>query len=173
MPVLVDNGPKPPGGHAGGLEIGLVNSMPDAALEATERQFIELIDAAADDIPVRLRFFSLPDVPRTARGQQHVSKSYLGIGDLWDGRLDALIVTGTEPRAAARSAGPCRARAARAGAVGGALLAGAGRADRLGRAQHHLDHLVLPGGACGRSPARRRRAAGAVRQMLRHLRLRQ
>ena len=106
MPVLVDNGSNPPAGHPGCLEIGLVNSMPDAALEATERQFIELIDAAAQDIPVRLRFFSLPDVPRTARGQQHVSKSYLGIGDLWDGRLDALIVTGTEPRAPELSAEP-------------------------------------------------------------------
>src|SRR5258705_10063777 len=106
MPFLVDNGSNPPAGHPGCLEIGLVNSMPDAALEATERQFIELIDAAAQDIPVRLRFFSLPDVPRTARGQQHVSKSYLGIGDLWDGRLDALIVTGTEPRAPALSAEP-------------------------------------------------------------------
>ena len=106
MPVLVDNGSNPPAGHAGCVEIGLVNSMPDAALEATERQFIELIDAAAQDIPVRLRFFSLPDVPRTARGQQHVSKSYLGIGELWDGRLDALIVTGTEPRAPELSAEP-------------------------------------------------------------------
>jgi homoserine O-succinyltransferase len=101
MPVLVDNGSGPPAGHAGCVEIGLVNSMPDAALEATERQFIHLIDAAAGDVPVRLRFFSLPDVPRTARGQRHVSSSYLGIGDLWDGRLDALIVTGTEPRAPA------------------------------------------------------------------------
>src|SRR3981081_1864988 len=106
MPALVDNRPNTPPGHAGCLEVGLVNSMPDAALEATERQFIELIDSAAGDIPVRLRFFSLPDVPRTTRGQQHVSKSYLGIGDLWDGRLDALIVTGTEPRAAALSEEP-------------------------------------------------------------------
>jgi homoserine O-succinyltransferase len=84
MPVLIGNGSHPPAGHAGFVEIGLVNSMPDAALEATERQFIELIDAAAGDVPVRLRFFSLPDVPRTARGQRHVSNSYLGIGDLWD-----------------------------------------------------------------------------------------
>jgi homoserine O-succinyltransferase len=99
MPVLIGNGSYPPAGHC--LEIGLVNSMPDAALEATERQFIDLIDAAAGDATVRLRFFSLPDVPRTARGQRHVSNSYLGIGDLWDGRLDALIVTGTEPRAPA------------------------------------------------------------------------
>jgi len=106
MPVLIGHGSHPLAGHSGGLEIGLVNSMPDAALEATERQFIELIDAAAGDVPVRLRFFSLPDVPRTPRGQRHVSNSYLGIGDLWDGRLDALIVTGTEPRAPALSDEP-------------------------------------------------------------------
>src|ERR1700726_2716002 len=101
MPVLVDNGSNPPVAPADCVEIGLVNSMPDAALEATERQFIELIGAAAGNIPVRLRFFSRPDVPRTPRGQRHVSNSYRGIGDLWDGHLDALIVTGTEPRAAA------------------------------------------------------------------------
>ncbi len=106
MPVLVDNGSNPPVGKSDCVEIGLVNSMPDAALEATERQFIELIDAAAETTLVRLRFFSLPDVPRTKRGQRHMSSSYRGIDQLWDGRLDALIVTGTEPRAPALSDEP-------------------------------------------------------------------
>ena len=49
MPVLVDNGSKSPVGHADCVEIGLVNSMPDAALEATERQFAELLSAAAGE----------------------------------------------------------------------------------------------------------------------------
>jgi homoserine O-succinyltransferase/O-acetyltransferase len=103
MPVVIDRGSNPRSGVAAAdcVEIGLVNNMPDAALEATDRQFIELIESAAGDIPVRLRFFSLPDVPRTERGQKLLSSSYLGIQHLWRGRLDALIVTGTEPRAAA------------------------------------------------------------------------
>ncbi|HEY2136463.1 MAG TPA: homoserine O-succinyltransferase, partial [Xanthobacteraceae bacterium] len=107
MPILIDNGNPTLGPSAADcVEIGLVNSMPDSALEATERQFIELIDAAAGDIPVRLRFFSLPEVPRSERGQRHLSNAYLDIDDLWDGRLDALIVTGTEPRTATLSDEP-------------------------------------------------------------------
>src|SRR5438876_8343668 len=82
------------------LEIGLVNNMPDAALEATERQFRALLDAAADGIEVRLTLYGLPDVPRTEWGRHHVSSFYSGIGDLWSRHHDGLIVTGTEPRAA-------------------------------------------------------------------------
>src|SRR2546425_9716767 len=81
------------------LEIGLVNNMPDAALEATERQFRALLDAAADGLVVRLTLYGLPDVPRTEWGRHHVSSFYSGIGDLWDRHHDGLIVTGTEPRA--------------------------------------------------------------------------
>jgi len=80
------------------LEIGLVNNMPDAALEATERQFRALLDAAADGIVVRLTLYGLPDVPRAEWGRRHVSSFYAGIGDLWDRHHDGLIVTGTEPR---------------------------------------------------------------------------
>src|SRR5690348_13578181 len=80
------------------LSIGLVNNMPDAALEATERQFQTLLNEAADnDITVRLNFYSLPGVPRKEAGRQHVS-SYRDIGELWDQSLDGLIVTGAEPR---------------------------------------------------------------------------
>ena len=85
----------------GCIEIGLVNNMPDTALKSTEAQFAALLEAAAGDLPVRLRLFTLPLVPRSARGELHLGASYLGLRDFWDSRLDALIVTGTEPRAAA------------------------------------------------------------------------
>src|SRR5438445_3830267 len=55
------------------IDIGLINNMPSAALEATERQFHALLDAAGDDILVRLRLYALPDVPRTDLGQRRVS----------------------------------------------------------------------------------------------------
>jgi homoserine O-succinyltransferase/O-acetyltransferase len=80
------------------ITIGLINNMPDAALQATERQFVALLAAAADDIAVRLRPYALPEVPRTEWGRDYVSRFYSGIEDLWDSRLDGLIVTGTEPR---------------------------------------------------------------------------
>ena len=81
------------------IDIGLVNNMPDAALKATERQFLTLLDAAADGMVVRLTFYALPDVPRTDAGRRHVRGAYSGVDDLWDSHLDGLIVTGTEPKA--------------------------------------------------------------------------
>jgi len=81
------------------IHIGLVNNMPDAALKATERQFLALLDAAADGMVVRLTFYALSDVPRTDLARRHVSSFYSRIDDLWDRHLDGLIVTGTEPQA--------------------------------------------------------------------------
>jgi len=82
------------------LDIGLVNNMPDGALEATERQFLTLLNEAADNgISVRLTLYALPGVPRKDLGRRHLS-SYSGIDDLWSKSLDGLIVTGAEPRTA-------------------------------------------------------------------------
>ena len=81
------------------LDIGLINNMPDAALDATERQFRALLGAAADDVAMHLTLYSLPEVPRTDFGRRQVSR-YSSIDDLWVRHHDGLIVTGTEPRAA-------------------------------------------------------------------------
>lgn len=86
--------------------IGLVNNMPDAALRATERQFSELLCAAARDRAVSLRFFFLADLPRGREARSHLRRQYAEIGELWGGHLDGLIVTGTEPHAAALSDEP-------------------------------------------------------------------
>src|SRR5438874_13251658 len=80
------------------ITIGLVNNMPDAALQATERQFVALLGAAADGLTVRLTPYALPDIPRTDWGRDYVTRFYSPIEDLWDSHLDGLIVTGTEPR---------------------------------------------------------------------------
>jgi len=83
------------------IVVGFVNNMPDAALRTTERQFRELLSAASWNLSVRLRFFSLPDVPRSEAGRLHVSENYADVSELWSSHLDGLIVTGTEPRASA------------------------------------------------------------------------
>jgi homoserine O-succinyltransferase len=73
--------------------------MPDAALDSTQRQFLELIDRASHGIAVELRLFFLPEVPRGDTARLKLSQAYLGLDELWRSRLDGLIVTGTEPRA--------------------------------------------------------------------------
>jgi len=80
------------------LDIGLINNMPDPALQATERQFVALLGAAADGLGVRLRPYALPEVPRTEWGREYVTRCYAGLDALWSSQLDGLIVTGTEPR---------------------------------------------------------------------------
>ena len=79
------------------VKIAFINNMPDPALEDTEMQFFELLNAVVDDIPVRVKLYSLPGIPRGERGQQHLSDFYFNFDDLWNSRFDAVIVTGTEP----------------------------------------------------------------------------
>ena len=86
------------GGSRRGVVVGLVNNMPDTALEATEAQFARVLSAAAGSLPVRLRFYFLPEVPRGAAGHAHVNGDrYWSIEELQQDPPDALIVTGTEP----------------------------------------------------------------------------
>jgi homoserine O-succinyltransferase/O-acetyltransferase len=117
MRVSLDEGPsrsRIPGGpprHARGaptrlraaearcIEIGLVNNMPDAALEQTERQFIGLVKAAAGARRVRVKMFYLPEIARAGAARERVQLRYSPIDKLWETRLDGLIVTGNEPRA--------------------------------------------------------------------------
>jgi len=80
------------------ITIGLINNMPDAALEATERQFLTLLNSASDGVLVRLSLYALPEVPRNDASQRHVSRFYDSIENLWNSQLDGLIVTGREPR---------------------------------------------------------------------------
>jgi homoserine O-succinyltransferase len=71
--------------------------MPDGALAATERQFLNLIESAAGGSPVNVSLYTLPDLSRSESGRNHISRYYLGIGDLLNTRLDLLIITGAEP----------------------------------------------------------------------------
>ena len=80
------------------LRIAFINNMPDPALEDTEMQFCDLLDAAAVDVQVLLKLYYLPEVPRGVRAQQHINKFYFDIKDLWNSAFDGVIITGTEPK---------------------------------------------------------------------------
>jgi len=81
------------------IHIGLINNMPDAALRATERQFLKVLHAASERTPVTMSFYVLPEVPRAEEGRRHVGRFYSDVRELWSSSLDALIVTGAEPKA--------------------------------------------------------------------------
>jgi homoserine O-succinyltransferase/O-acetyltransferase len=100
MPLLLDTLRPGPAVDLRGrncLTIGLVNNMPDAACEATERQFIELLRAAASDVVVLLKLFSVATVPRSEAARAEIASRSRDLSALWDAPLDGLIVTGTEP----------------------------------------------------------------------------
>ena len=94
---------KPRGGWMNGhppgaLNIGLLNNMADSALESTERQFLRLLGAAAPELPIRWHLFSLRSIARNESGNLHlIHQNYGSPGDLYNTRLDAVIVTGAEP----------------------------------------------------------------------------
>ena len=84
-------------GRTSRITIGLINNMPDGALEATERQFISLLDSASEGIQVQLSFHTLPNIPRNEFGARHIKDFYSNVENLLDKKLDGLIVTGREP----------------------------------------------------------------------------
>ena len=116
MPVLIDRGPHGycafgetdrvavrPRSDVGdvdprGLDIVLVNNMADQAFDATERQFLRLLDAAAEDRLVRVALYARANVPRDDWSIRHPIAGDLAFGDVCSRRPDGLIVTGAEPR---------------------------------------------------------------------------
>lgn len=76
------------------LHIGLLNMMPDAALEATERQFFRLVGEANQIAQFYMHPFTLPQLPRGPRGQAHIAQYYESFEAIKAQGLDALIITG-------------------------------------------------------------------------------
>jgi homoserine O-succinyltransferase len=85
---------------ADALKIALINNMPDPALEATERQFAGCLAAAAASQVVMLDVYLLPSLARGALGEQYRLARCGDYRSLFDEACDAIIITGTEPRAA-------------------------------------------------------------------------
>ncbi len=76
------------------LHIGLLNMMPDLALEATERQFFRLVGESNQIAQFYLHPFTLGELVRNAEGQSHVDKYYQSFEQIKEEGLDALIITG-------------------------------------------------------------------------------
>ena len=76
------------------LHIGLLNMMPDAALEATERQFMRLVGSCNRIAQFYVHPFTIEGVDREGDAAEHVAEHYEDLGTLQEQGLDALIITG-------------------------------------------------------------------------------
>ena len=76
------------------LHIGFLNMMPDAALRATERQFIRLVGSCNRIAQFFVYPFSLPSLQRSDDAVGYIDRYYSDFDSLRDAGLDALIVTG-------------------------------------------------------------------------------
>lgn len=76
------------------LHIGFLNMMPDAALGATERQFIRLVGSCNRIAQFYVYPFSLPGLQRSDETLAYIDEYYCDFEDLKEQGLDALIITG-------------------------------------------------------------------------------
>ena len=79
------------------LHIGFLNMMPDAALVATEHQFIRLIGASNQIAQFYIYPFTIPEQQRSATALRHIEQYYFDFSELRERGLDALIITGANP----------------------------------------------------------------------------
>jgi homoserine O-succinyltransferase len=80
-----------------GWRCAFVNNMPDGAFDATERQFLGLLDAGSGAHVVEVRRYALAGVPRGERVAQRIAEEYRPVADLWIDPPDLLVVTGANP----------------------------------------------------------------------------
>jgi len=76
------------------LHVGLLNMMPDAALEATERQFFRLVGESNPIAQFYVHPFTLPALPRGEAARAHIARFYESFETIRAAGLDALIITG-------------------------------------------------------------------------------
>lgn len=76
------------------LHIGFLNMMPDAALRATERQFLRLVGSCNQIAQFFVYPFTVPGLPRGDDTRAYIDRYYHSFNHLQKNGLDALIITG-------------------------------------------------------------------------------
>lgn len=76
------------------LHIGLLNMMPDSALEITERQFMRLVGNSNQIAQFYVHVFSVPGLERSAETRSYIDQYYTTFEQVKQDGLDALIITG-------------------------------------------------------------------------------
>lgn len=76
------------------MHIGLLNMMPDAALEATERQFFRLVGAANPIVQFHMHPFTVRGIDRGESAARHIRTFYEDFEQVRRMGLDGLIISG-------------------------------------------------------------------------------
>jgi homoserine O-succinyltransferase len=76
------------------IHIGLLNMMPDAAFEATERQFFRLVGACNQIAQFHIHPFTIDGLQRSPEIQAHIDTYYEPFTKIKEDGLDALIISG-------------------------------------------------------------------------------
>ncbi len=84
------------------LHVGLLNMMPDTALDATERQFFRLVGQSNQIAQFFIHPFSLTSIKRNNRAKAYIKNYYQSVDEIYAQGLDALIITGAEPALASQ-----------------------------------------------------------------------
>ena len=79
------------------LHVGLLNMMPDAALEATERQFMRLVGSCNRIAQIYVHPFAVDSGVRGPKARQYIDRYYESFEDVRAAGLDALIISGANP----------------------------------------------------------------------------
>ena len=79
------------------LHVGLLNMMPDAALEATERQFMRLVGSCNRIAQIHVHPFAVDSCARGARAREYINRYYESFDAVRGAGLDALIISGANP----------------------------------------------------------------------------
>jgi homoserine O-succinyltransferase/O-acetyltransferase len=86
-------------GHDGltHLTCAFVNNMPDGAFDATERQFLGLLEQGSGPRGIDVRRYTMPGVPRGEQTSARIAEQYFPFSDIYLEPPDILIVTGSNP----------------------------------------------------------------------------
>jgi len=76
------------------LNVGLLNMMPDAALSATEVQFMRLVGSSNQIAQFFVHPFTVSGLSRDAQTEDYIKHHYKSFEDIKTMGLDALIITG-------------------------------------------------------------------------------
>ena len=79
------------------LHVGLLNMMPDAALEATERQFMRLVGSCNRIAQIHVHPFAVDAGARGPRAREYIDRHYESFDDVRASGLDALVISGANP----------------------------------------------------------------------------
>ncbi len=80
------------------MHVGFLNMMPDAAIEATERQFLRLLHAGSSPYVVYVHPFTIHSFERSGKARDYVAQCYASFSEVRNLQLDALLLTGANPK---------------------------------------------------------------------------